>query len=128
MASHVLMHRRGVDTSPTRPASTREEATLRRNFNAYLKSISENHQPQPGPKDSVETLNERIVAAQEAGQFLKVIKLIEAKHQRESNGDGGLEAYFITHAKDYSTRFGISRRSWREFGVPAKVLRAAGIE
>jgi hypothetical protein len=40
---------------------------------------------------------------------------------------GALEAAFIEHAKAYSERKGISYSAWRESGVPADVLRRAGI-
>lgn len=38
-----------------------------------------------------------------------------------------VEADFIAHAHAYSTRKGIDYSSWREIGVPAAVLKAAGI-
>ena len=38
-----------------------------------------------------------------------------------------LEAGFVRHAKAYSERKGISYGAWREAGVPAPVLKAAGI-
>jgi len=39
-----------------------------------------------------------------------------------------LEAGFVEHAASYSERKGVSYTAWREFGVPAKVLRDAGIK
>jgi hypothetical protein len=38
-----------------------------------------------------------------------------------------LAAGFVTHAKSYSERKGISYTTWRQFGVPADLLRQAGI-
>ncbi len=38
-----------------------------------------------------------------------------------------LEAGFVENAASYSDRNGISYSAWREAGVPASVLRAAGI-
>lgn len=38
-----------------------------------------------------------------------------------------LAAGFTTHAKSYSERKGISYGTWRQFGVPAEVLKRAGI-
>lgn len=38
-----------------------------------------------------------------------------------------LEARFIEHAAAYSARKKISYSAWREMGVPATVLRAAGV-
>ena len=37
------------------------------------------------------------------------------------------EAGFVAHAKSFSDRKGISYTAWREQGVPAAVLRQAGI-
>lgn len=39
-----------------------------------------------------------------------------------------LESGFVEHAAAYSDRKGISYTAWREYGVPAKVLRSAGIK
>ncbi len=39
----------------------------------------------------------------------------------------GLEAEFIKAAPGYSARKGISYQAWRELGVPASTLKAAGI-
>jgi hypothetical protein len=40
----------------------------------------------------------------------------------------GLEAGFVDHAAAYSQRKGISYGAWRESGVPAAVLKRAGIK
>ncbi|GIU89638.1 MAG: hypothetical protein KatS3mg010_0737 [Acidimicrobiia bacterium] len=40
---------------------------------------------------------------------------------------GALEKEFVKVAKGYSARKGISYGAWREFGVPAEVLKKAGI-
>lgn len=41
--------------------------------------------------------------------------------------DDDLEAAFVTHAKSFGERHGISYAAWRETGVSAAVLRKAGI-
>jgi hypothetical protein len=38
------------------------------------------------------------------------------------------EAEFIENAKEYSERKGISYKAWREAGVPANVLKQAGLK
>ena len=60
--------------------------------------------------------------------------LVEHKNLRELAGMsvGGpdltaLEKDFVKSAKSYSQRKGITYGAWREFGVPAEVLRKAGI-
>lgn len=40
---------------------------------------------------------------------------------------GKLEADFVRHVKGYTKRKGISYSVWREAGVPAAVLKKAGI-
>lgn len=40
---------------------------------------------------------------------------------------GALEAGFVAHAAAYSDRKGISYPAWREAGVPAEVLKKAGV-
>ncbi|MGD2100836.1 MAG: hypothetical protein PVG83_01240 [Acidimicrobiia bacterium] len=39
-----------------------------------------------------------------------------------------LQKGFVEHAESYSDRKGVSYTAWRELGVPAKVLREAGIK
>ena len=40
----------------------------------------------------------------------------------------GLEAGFVEYAKAYSERKGITYAAWREAGVPASILKDAGIK
>ena len=52
----------------------------------------------------------------------------EALGRAEASEDlATLEAAFVEHAGSYSERKGISYAAWREAGVPADVLRRAGI-
>ena len=41
---------------------------------------------------------------------------------------GSLESEFKKHVASYSERKGVTYTAWRESGVPAKVLREAGIK
>ena len=56
---------------------------------------------------------------------------IEAEHRLASLSEGAdmdlLEAAFVDVAKSYSKRKGISYSAWRQIGVPAEVLRRAGV-
>lgn len=83
-------------------------------------------------RDKISSLESRI--AEEADP----LKALEMRQERldaeaalvraEATEDfAGLEAAFIEHAKPYSERKGISYSAWRESGVPADVLRRAGI-
>jgi hypothetical protein len=52
----------------------------------------------------------------------------EALARTETAADmSDLERDFIEHAKSYSDRKGISYAAWRQSGVPAAILKAAGI-
>jgi hypothetical protein len=56
------------------------------------------------------------------------INLLEKLSTVDSRGGlKGTEKEFIKYAKGYSQRKGISYTAWRKMGVPAEVLRKAGI-
>jgi hypothetical protein len=60
---------------------------------------------------------------------VKQIELLEKRRrlERMEFGHKGLEAAFVAVAADFAQRKGISYETFREFGVPTDVLRAAGI-
>ena len=83
-------------------------------------------------RDKITSLESRI--AEEADP----LKALEMRQERldaeaalvraEATEDfAAFEAVFVEHAKPYSERKGISYSAWRESGVPADVLRRAGI-
>lgn len=47
--------------------------------------------------------------------------------EAQPDNDGAIEEQFITVARSYSDRKGISYSTWREFGVSKHVLEVAGI-
>ncbi len=115
-------------------AQGRREARAVRN---YLDALERGRKR--GPKVTPERLRDRIAATQSAiddetdpQSRLDLIqqrmddeaRLVEIS-DRESIDD--LEPGFIEVAASYSERKGISYAAWRELGVPAKVLRAAGM-
>lgn len=115
-------------------ARGRREARAVRN---YLDALERGRKR--GPKVTPERLRDRIAATQSAiddatdpQSRLELIqqrmddeeRLVEVS-QQESIDD--LEPGFIEVAASYSERKGISYPAWRELGVPAKVLRAAGM-
>ena len=51
----------------------------------------------------------------------------ELAKEEETVDISAVEGEFITIAADYSKRKGISYAAWREVGVPARVLKAAGV-
>lgn len=94
----------------------------------------------PGRPVTKESLEDRLNVVQskidDSDNPLEAVDLIQSKLDIEkalSELKSGhtideLEAGFIENAASYSERKGISYTAWREFGVPAKVLRQAGIK
>ena len=56
---------------------------------------------------------------------IELTEFLEAKDEAQSSE---AEWEFLLVAKSYSDRKGISYKAWREIGVPAEVLKEAGIE
>lgn len=92
-----------------------------------------------GPRLTADQLQERISEVQ--GQIddendpVKRLDLVQKRLDYEDRlaeaGDevdlDALEKGFIEVAKDYGERKGISYTAWREIGVPAPVLKQAGV-
>ncbi|MGD2051896.1 MAG: hypothetical protein PVI35_05405 [Acidimicrobiia bacterium] len=114
-------------------AQGRREA---RTIKAYLESLASR---KPGRPVTVDTLKQRLarlndqVAAEQ--DPLKRVDLTQKKLEVEnalakaSNAADAaeLEEGFVATAASYSERKGISYAAWREAGVPAAVLRRAGL-
>ncbi|MCC5951073.1 MAG: hypothetical protein JJU45_03155 [Acidimicrobiia bacterium] len=108
-----------------------------RAIRSYLKAI-EAGTGQRGRKRSpesirkrIETLNEDIAHAEDVKRLSLVQERIDLERQLAATEQADdlpeLEAEFIKYAAGYSERKGISYAAWREVGVPAAVLRSAGI-
>jgi len=107
-----------------------------RAIKAYLKALDSRRPGRPVTKDSLQKRLERVhVKLAEESDPLKKIDLMQSKLDLQSAlanaGDGAnpdeLVAGFEAHAGPYSERKGITYTAWRQFGVPADVLRRAGI-
>lgn len=107
-----------------------------RSIKAYLNALAARKPGRPVTKDSLEKRLARVDAKLGSEvDPLKRLDLMQTKvdieHALESSGDGSnleeLAAGFVAHAKSYSERKGISYTTWRQFGVPADLLRKAGI-
>ena len=105
-------------------------------ISTYLDALASRRPGRPVTRDGLEkrltSLNERLAA--ETNNLKKVdllqlkIEVEEALASAQSNVDvSGLEADFAKVAADYSNRKGISYSAWRGAGVPAAVLKKAGI-
>ena len=83
-------------------------------------------------RERANDLAEKIAVETDA---LKALELRQARldveaalTRAEATADfSALEAAFVEHAASYSERKGISYPAWREAGVPAEVLRRAGV-
>lgn len=104
---------------------------------SYLEAL-EAHKPKRGRKrtpDSIQKRLDRIDAELETAEPMKRLHLVQERIDLErelaSATDGvdlsELERGFVEAAKGYSERKGISYAAWRELGVPAATLKAAGI-
>ena len=103
----------------------------------YLEAL-EAHKPKRGRKRTPESVRKRLdaldVEIAEADP-LKRVQLIQERLDlqtelaslEESADISALEAGFVDAAKEYSARKGITYAAWRELGVPAATLKAAGI-
>jgi hypothetical protein len=111
----------------------------RRQANAikrYLKALGSRRPGRPVTPDSLNAKIERIDhrLADETDP-LKRVDLHQAKldaraalrQATESADLDDLEMGFVAHAQAYSQRKGIEYSAWREEGVPAAVLKRAGI-
>lgn len=104
----------------------------------YLEAL-ERSKPRRGRRPSADSLQrqlEEIEAKLRESDPLKRLHLIQQRksiEDRLASGDGsedisGLESAFIEAAPEYGSRKGIDYATWREAGVPAEVLRRAGIQ
>lgn len=108
-----------------------------RSIKSYLRALDSRRPGRPVTKESLDKRLERVNSKLgDESDPLKRIDLLQSKLDIEtalaSVEDGAnveeLAATFVTHARSYSDRKGISYTAWRQFGVPADVLRKAGIQ
>lgn len=107
-----------------------------RSVKAYLDALGSKKRGRPVTKESMEKRLSSIDAKLKSeANPLKKLDLMQSKadiestlanSQNASNPDE-LVGGFVAHAKAYSERKGISYSTWRQFGVPAEVLRKAGV-
>jgi hypothetical protein len=117
-------------------AKGREHANAVR---AYLDAL-ESNRPKRGRKRTPESIAKRIAAIDaqyETAGSLTALQLLQERKNLETELRGmdhdsrpDLERArkaFVRHARAYSDAKGIEYATWREIGVPADVLREAGI-
>lgn len=124
------------DSHKAAMASGRQAA---RAVNAYLTALDE-VRPKRGRKVSKDDLEKRLAAAIAEAETasgtgkLLALQTVEDLEQRlrglaESAGENiaELEAGFVELAKSYADSKGVSYSTWRKVGVPAELLKRAGI-
>ncbi len=118
-------------------AALAEGRSQSRSVRIYLEAL-EAHKPKRGRKRTPESIAKRLEKIEEeipvADPMRRValvqerIDLTEELETVEQKVDlSELEAGFVAAAKGYSERKHISYAAWREIGVPASVLKSAGI-
>ena len=104
---------------------------------AYLEAI-ESSKPKRGRKRTPESVAKRLEMVEAQLPDADPVKRLQLTQERldlqaelatkdESVDLEAVEKGFIEAAKGYSERKGISYAAWREIGVPASTLKAAGI-
>lgn len=103
----------------------------------YLEAL-ESTKPKRGRKRTPESMRkqlDKIEAEIEAADPVSRLEMIQKRMDLQAELEAaehapdvsGLQADFIAVAKAYSERKGITYAAWREWGVEASVLKAAGI-
>lgn len=103
----------------------------------YLEAL-EQHRPKRGRKRTPESIQKRLAVLDESIPTADPLRRVALVQQRmdlegelsrldETVDISALETEFTGVVKGYSERKGISYAAWREVGVPAEVLKAAGI-
>jgi hypothetical protein len=108
-----------------------------RSVRRYLEAL-EHNRPKRGRKRTAESVQrdltrteEDIASADPLRRLELVQRRIDLQAELEKMGTTvditALETEFVAVAKPYAQRKGISYEAWREAGVPAATLKAAGI-
>ncbi len=104
---------------------------------AYLEAL-ESSKPKRGRKRTPETITKRLEAIEAQipdADPVKRLQLVQERMDLQAELDtkedtvdlDALEKQFAAAAKPYSERKGISYAAWRQIGVPAATLKAAGM-
>ena len=114
-------------------AQGRKEA---RAIKAYLRALQAHRPGRPVTKENLESrlikMNGKIAGSDDPLKSVELIQKrldIEDALERLDDAENleALEVGFVEHAAAYSDRKGITYPAWRESGVPAATLKAAGV-
>lgn len=120
-----------------RSKMTDSEKEARRAVRQYLSALEAN-KPKRGRKRTPESIDARLASLDEATESASPLKKLEMAQERrdlieerermvEAVDPKALESAFVSHAQQYGEQKGISWAAWRDVGVAADVLKAAGI-
>ena len=132
-----MAQRKKRTVTDSHKAAMAQGRTESRAISAYLEAL-ESHRPKRGRKRTPDSIDKRLTtidAALESASPVKRLSLIQERIDLLKERDSlqakvdltGLEDDFVTTAKAYGQRKGISYAAWRELGVSAPVLKRAGI-
>jgi hypothetical protein len=123
--------------SDSHKAALAEGRAQGRAVRLYLEAL-ETSKPKRGRKRTRDSVAKRLAAVEEQLESADPVKRLQLSQERldlqaelateeETVDLAGIEAEFVAAAKPYSDRKGITYAAWREIGVPASTLKAAGI-
>jgi len=123
--------------TPEHKAALAEGRAQGRAIRDYLEAL-EAHKPKRGRKRTPDSIKKRLTRLESElpeADAMKRLALVQERIDLETELDkaeGGvdlskLEKGFVTSAKKYSARKGITYSAWREVGVSPATLKAAGI-
>lgn len=131
------MPRKNSPMSSEHKAALAKGRALGKSVRDYLEALDQNR-PKRGRKRTADSVKKRLEAIEASLPGATAIKRLELVQERRdltvelaTMGTfvdlSGLEKGFVRDAKAYSDSKGITYASWREVGVPADVLKKAGI-
>ncbi len=136
-AGDLVCHHPPMPMSDEHKAALAEGRKQARAIKSYLRAIASRKPGRPVTREGLESRLAKVSQKLEsADNPLDEVELIQSRLDiekaladlEEAADMSELEAGFVEHAAAYSERKGITYTAWREFGVPASVLRSAGIK
>ena len=123
--------------SDSHKAALAEGRAQGRAVRRYLEAL-ETSKPKRGRKRTRDSVAKRLAVVEEQLESADPVKRLQLSQERldlqaelateeETVDLAGIEAEFVAATKPYSERKGITYAAWREIGVPASALKAAGI-
>lgn len=129
-----MARRKMSDEHKAALAKGRAEGRAVRRYLAALEAESRaGRKPDRGTLETrLSSLQQQVDDEADPARRLELIQQrLDVESQLAEDDDGPdieeLEREFVSAAKGYSERKGITYTAWREIGVPARVLREAGI-